>query len=130
VPSDACIPSVEDRAYNNVHLFCTMPLNPLFSSFCVHLRFLITGSLRGNVWGVCDKTCGLLKQPSIYVRGIATDGDRASLPGEYSRSALDQHCPDGHMTNIAALVSDRVWKMLIPFWSRPNRRHDLAAYTP
>jgi hypothetical protein len=55
VQSDAYIPYVEDRPCSNPRLFYTVPLNPVFPSFCVHLRFLTTGNLGEKSSIICDE---------------------------------------------------------------------------
>jgi hypothetical protein len=113
VPADAYIPYVEGRPCNNAHLFYAMPLNPVFPSFCVHLRFLTTGNLETKSAIICNEIWGLLRDSLIDVRGIATDGDRASLPCHNSICALCKNCLDDNISTIASHASDCGWEVLI-----------------
>jgi hypothetical protein len=114
VPSDAYIPHVEGRLCNNAHLFYVMPLNPVFPSFCVLLRFVTTGSLGEKSSIICDEICGLLRDSLICVRSIVTDGDRAPLPCHNSIFALYKNCLDDNILTTASRVSDRVWEFTDP----------------
>jgi hypothetical protein len=88
-----------------------MPLNPVFPSFCVHLRFLTPESLGEKSSIICDEICGLLIDSLICVRGIVNDGDRASLQCHNSIFALYKNSLDDNMSSIASRVSDRVFQL-------------------
>jgi hypothetical protein len=107
-----------------------MPLNPVFPSFCVRLRFLTTGSLGEKSFIICDEIFTLVRDLFICLRGIATVGGRASLLCQNSIFALYNSYLDDNMSTIPLRVSDRVWELAdplhLPKCQRCRLRHSLG----
>jgi hypothetical protein len=102
----------------------------MFPLFCVHLRFVTTGSLGKKSSILCDEICHLLRDLLICVGVIATDGERASVQCRNPIFALYRNCLDDNMSTIASRVSDRVWELADPLHllkcQRCRLRHSLA----
>jgi hypothetical protein len=56
-----------------------MPLDPGFSNFSTHLKFLLSGSLGNHSAEICSEIATELRKAIFDVLAVAIDGDRACL---------------------------------------------------
>jgi hypothetical protein len=92
-----------------------MPLDPGFSNFSTHLKFLLSGSLGNHSAEICPEIATELRQGNFYVLAVATDSDRACLKCHdllYDRYSARISAP---MDELIHVIDDtKIWEIVDP----------------